>query len=365
MVKRDNFLVSSQGIVIVGVAIGILAALLQKFGNPGNMGICVACFERDIAGAIGMHRADVVQYLRPEIIGFGLGAFISALLFREFKPRGGSTPLARFILGMIAMIGALVFLGCPWRAILRLAGGDGNALFGLAGLAVGVGIGTLFFRAGYTLGRSEKQRIGAGIIIPIVLLGFLALRLVFPQVEGNPKSGILFYSVKGPGSQHAALLISLVIGAVVGILAQRSRFCTMGALRDLILFRHLHLFSGFVALLVAAFVVNLILGQFHPGFVGQPVAHTQSFWNFAGMVVAGLAFALAGGCPGRQIFMSGEGDGDAGVFVLGMIVGAAVSHNFGLASSPAGIGPYGAYAVAFGLIGCLLIGFTHMDRIKS
>jgi len=48
-----------------------------------------------------------------------------------------------------------------------------------------------------------------------------------------------------------------------------------------------------------------------------------------------------------------------------MIVGAAVSHNFGLASSPAGIGPYGAYAVAFGLIGCLLIGFTHMDRIKS
>jgi hypothetical protein len=116
---------------------------------------------------------------------------------------------------------------------------------------------------------------------------------------------------------------------------------------------------------VGAFVVNLIVGQFHPGFVGQPVAHTQSFWNFAGMVVAGLAFALAGGCPGRQIFMSGEGDGDAGVFVLGMIVGAAVSHNFGLASSPAGIGPYGAYAVAFGLIGCLLIGFTHMDRIKS
>ncbi|MFH0959921.1 MAG: YedE family putative selenium transporter [Pseudomonadota bacterium] len=365
MVKRDNFLASSQGIVIVGVAIGILAALLQKWGNPGNMGICVACFERDIAGSIGMHRADVVQYLRPEIIGFGLGAFLSALLVGEFKPRGGSTPLARFVLGMIAMIGALVFLGCPWRAILRLAGGDGNALFGVAGLVVGVGIGTLFFRGGYTLGRSEKNRLGAGLIIPVLLLGFLALRLLFPQIEGNPKSGILFYSVKGPGSQHASLLISLVVGGVVGVFAQRSRFCTMGALRDLILFRHIHLFSGFVALLVAAFVTNLILGQFHPGFVGQPVAHTQSFWNFSGMVVAGLAFALAGGCPGRQIFMSGEGDGDAGIFVLGMIVGAAVSHNFGLASSPAGIGPYGAYAVAIGLIACLLIGFTHLNRSNS
>ena len=90
----------------------------------------------------------------------------------------------------------------------------------------------------------------------------------------------------------------------------------MGALRDLILFRQIHLFSGLVALLVAALVVNLFLGQFKPGFAGQPVAHTQKIWNFAGMVVAGLAFALAGGCPGRQLFLSGEGDTDAGIFAL-------------------------------------------------
>ncbi|MFA6224476.1 MAG: YedE family putative selenium transporter [Desulfomonilaceae bacterium] len=365
MSKRSNVFASSLGIIFVGGLIGVLASLLQKFGNPGNMGICVACFERDIAGAIGLHRADVVQYLRPEILGFGLGAFISALLFKEFKPRGGSSPFVRFFLGMIAMIGALVFLGCPWRVILRLAGGDGNALFGLAGLVVGVGIGTLFFRAGYTLGRSEKQRIGAGVLIPLLFLGLLALRLIFPQIEGNPKSGILFYSVKGPGSQHAALVISLIIGLGVGILAQRSRFCTMGAIRDLILFKQVHLFSGFVALFIGAFVANLVLSQFHPGFIGQPVANTQSFWNFSGMLVAGLAFALAGGCPGRQIFMSGEGDGDAGTFVLGMIVGAAVSHNFGLASSPAGIGQYGVYAVVIGLMVLLLIGFTHINRIES
>ena len=38
--------------------------------------------------------------------------------------------------------------------------------------------------------------------------------------------------------------------------------------------------------------------------------------------------------PGRQLFLSGEGDGDAGIFVLGMIVGAGISHNFSLAGSP-------------------------------
>ena len=41
----------------MGAAIGILVAVLQKLGNPGNMGICVACFERDIAGALGLQRA--------------------------------------------------------------------------------------------------------------------------------------------------------------------------------------------------------------------------------------------------------------------------------------------------------------------
>ena len=42
------------------------------------------------------------------------------------------------------------------------------------------------------------------------------------------------------------------------------------------------------------------------------------------MVLAGLAFALAGGCPGRQLFLAGEGDGDSAIFVLGMVSGAAL-----------------------------------------
>ena len=148
----------------------------------------------------------------------------------------------------------------------------------------------------------------------------------------------------------------------MGVICQRSRFCTMGAFRDLILFRQIHLFSGIVALLIAAFLTNLLLSQFQPGFVNQPVAHTMEAWNFGGMVLAGLAFALAGGCPGRQLFMAGEGDGDAGVFALGMIVGAAFAHNFLLASSPRGVGEYGIIATIIGLIVCLGIGFTMRQK---
>src|SRR4030042_2465022 len=156
MAKTVQFFSSRWGIISAGIFVGIFAPLLQKWGNPGNMGICGACMERDSAGALGLHRAALVQYIRPEIIAFVLGAFIAALLFREFKPRGGSSPIVRFFLGFFAMVGALVFLGCPWRALLRLAGGEGKAIVGLAGLAFGIWIGVLFLKSGYTLGRSTK-----------------------------------------------------------------------------------------------------------------------------------------------------------------------------------------------------------------
>ena len=77
--RGTKFFASRWGIILVGAVIGILGPVLQKLGNPPNMGICVACFERDITGALGLHRASAVQYIRPEIIGFVLGSTIAAL----------------------------------------------------------------------------------------------------------------------------------------------------------------------------------------------------------------------------------------------------------------------------------------------
>jgi len=354
-----NIFASRTGIITVGSVIGILATLLQTFGNPPNMGICVACFERDIAGALGLHRAGVVQFIRPEIIGFVIGSFLIALFTGEYKPRGGSSTVIRFFLGIFAMIGALVFLGCPWRALLRLAGGDGNAILGLLGLIAGIAIGVAFLKNGYSLGRTQANRNASGWIFPAFMLA-LFLMLVF-NVSFSEEHA-LFFSAKGPGSMHANIWISLVFGLVIGALAQRTRFCTMGSFRDVMLAWDFHLISGVGALLVIAFLMNLILRQFNAGFEGQPVAHTDHLWNFLGMLLAGLAFALAGGCPGRQLFLAGEGDADSGVFALGMITGAGVAHNFAMASTPKGVGGFGPAAVIIGIVFCLMIGFTMREK---
>ncbi|ETR70142.1 MAG: hypothetical protein OMM_03454 [Candidatus Magnetoglobus multicellularis str. Araruama] len=215
-----------------------------------------------------------------------------------------------------------------------------------------------FFKKGYNLGRTQTSNPAVGWMLPLMMVGFLLLMIIYPQIEGYPKNGVLNYSIKGPGNMHAPLFLSLFVGLAIGFLAQRSRFCTMGAFRDLLLFKQMHLFNGILSLVIMALITNLILGQFKIGFIDQPVAHHLHIWNFLGMALAGLAFALAGGCPGRQLFLSGEGDGDAAVFVMGMIVGAAFAHNFSLASSPKGLGAHGIAALIIGFVFCVFIGFT-------
>jgi YedE family putative selenium metabolism protein len=83
------------------------------------------------------------------------------------------------------------------------------------------------------------------------------------------------------------------------------------------------------------------------------------------MALVGLAATLIGGCPLRNCILTGEGDTDAGMTVLGYIAGAAVAHNFLLASSPKGVGTWGPLAVIIGLVFCLVVGFTMVERVKS
>lgn len=69
----------SWWVIVTGAIVGLSAVLLTHFGNPANMGFCIACFLRDIAGSLGLHSAGKVQYIRPEIIGLVLGAFVVRL----------------------------------------------------------------------------------------------------------------------------------------------------------------------------------------------------------------------------------------------------------------------------------------------
>ena len=353
------------GIVLAGIAIGVIASLLVLFGNPVNMGFCIACFLRDISGALGLHTAGAVQYIRPEILGLVLGSFLMALLRKEFSPRGGSSPLTRFVLGFFVMIGCLMFLGCPFRMILRLAGGDLNALFGLLGFVCGILVGVFFLNRGYSLKRTYKLPVLEGAAFSIIQVVLLVLLVAAPAFIYFSEAGA------GPGALHAPILISLAAGLIVGALAQWTRLCMVGGIRDLVLFREWKLLMGFLAILVSALICNLVLtavkaGAFFTlGLEGQPVAHTDGLWNFLGMLLTGFGCVLLGGCPLRQLVLSGEGNTDSAIAVLGLAIGAAFAHNFGLASSAAGPTANGKVAVLIGIVVVAVIAVANTVQKKQ
>ncbi len=347
-----------------GLAAGLAAVVLTAFGNPGNMGFCIACFLRDISGALAFHSAAKVQYIRPEIIGLVLGSCAMAHVNREFRGRAGSSPALRFLLGAIVMVGALAFLGCPLRMVLRLGGGDLTAVAGLLGFTAGVGVGVLCLNKGFSLGRAYQVKKSEGFMLPGVMVLLFVLLLAKPA--------FLKFSEEGPGSMRAPVALALLAGLAVGALAQKSRLCMAGGIRDALMFRDFNLISGFAAIFLAALIGNLVLAKFRPGLAVQPVAHHDYLWSFLGMSAVGWGSILLGGCPLRQLILAGEGNGDSAVTVLGMLAGAAVAHNFGLAGNAdsmadgafkaGGVPPAGRFAVVLCLALLGVISFANLYR---
>ena len=355
---------SKKKLALAGVICGVVAACLAYFGNPANMAFCIACFIRDTAGALGMHSAEAVQYARPEIIGLVLGAFLISVATKEYRSTAGSSPMVRFVLGMVLAIGSLVFLGCPLRMIIRMSAGDLNAWVALIGFVLGVGTGVFALKRGFSLGRAHLTNRVSGGVLPGLMLGVLALAL---------GTTLLKSSTSGPGSMHAPILLSLAGGLVFGAAAQKSRMCFAGSIRDVILMRNFDLLTIIGGFFVVMLVFNAATGRFILGFdTPGVIAHSGHLWNILGMYAVGFAAVLAGGCPLRQLILAGQGSSDSAVTVLGMFAGAAAAHNFGLAASGtaldaetqeivAGAVPMnGKVAVILCILVCFVIAFTNM-----
>ena len=323
---------SKKKLALAGVVCGLVAACLAFLGNPANMAFCIACFIRDTAGALGMHQAEAVQYARPEIIGLVLGAFLISVATKEYRSTAGSSPMTRFVLGMIIMIGALVFLGCPLRMVIRMSAGDLNAWVALIGFVLGVATGVFALKKGFSLGRAYVTNKESGAVISVIVVGILILALC---------TTLLKSSTAGPGSVHAPIIAALIGGLVFGAFAQKSRMCFAGSIRDIILMKNFDLFSVIAGLFVVMLIFNVATGRFVLGFdTPGVIAHSEHIWNILGMYAVGFAAVLAGGgCPLRQLILAGQGSSDSAVTVAGMFVGAALCHNLGLAASGTALNP--------------------------
>jgi len=341
-------------VLVTGSLMGALGVYLAYSGNPANSGICISCFMENLSGSLGLHGNLRMSYIRPELIGFVLGGTAAAAMAGEFRSEGGSSPIIRFMGGVLLIVGCSIFLGCPIKMSLRLSAGDLTALAGVGGLVFGIWLGYAFLRRGFHLGDSTPMPLINGLVIPAAMVALLAFAIVRP--------GFIYESVTGPGAQRAPLLLSLGAGLLLGWLAQRSRFCVTGGIGNFVVSGDRSLLWGVVSMLVFASLVSALLGSFNPGLEGQPGSHMAFGWSFLGMTLVGVVSIMIGGCPFRQLILAGQGSADAGAAVLGMVAGGALVQSWGITSTAVGASHTGQLATLLGLAGVLALGLVMRVR---
>lgn len=144
----------------------------------------------------------------------------------------------------------------------------------------------------------------------------------------------------------AVLLVpiaTIILGLIIGWLCQRSGFCSIGGIRDFMLFRQTRLLKGYVALIISAFVFYLIFSLIVPAAIPKYLWYMQEGQlltaiggapavSAAGvivlMIIGGIAIGIIGtflgGCPLRQLVMTSEGNLKSLVFIIGMLAGAVI-----------------------------------------
>ncbi|RMG01749.1 MAG: YedE-related selenium metabolism membrane protein [Nitrospirae bacterium] len=349
--------------ILTGIVLGVGGVMLSYAGNPPNTGLCISCFMRNISGALALHDNLRMQYLRPELPAIVTGAFIASFLSGNFRPRTTGAGFTGFLGGMFMMIGCSVFIGCPVKMVLRLSGGDITALSGLAGLSTGVFLALRYLEGGFTTGKRFELPAKGGILFPVFWIGLLMLLVMEP--------GAFHSSIKGSAALHAPVVVSLIVGLFIGWVCQVSRFCITGGIARLFLWgpgesfscpRSSGLLLAIGVFFLSGLVTAIFTGQFHPGIIGQPSSNGDYLWNAAGMAVVGFASVLLRGCPLRQLVRAGEGDTDAGITVLGMLVGATVVERWGIAGTADGTPLNGRIAVLLSSMILVLVATLMRER---
>ncbi len=135
------------------------------------------------------------------------------------------------------------------------------------------------------------------------------------------------YALQATAGQGAQASLSLLLGAALGFVFQRGRFCFFCITRDYVEQRDsTGLFAILTALAVGGIGYALVFGAFLPNtFSGRlpPDAHIGPVsWV---LVVAGAAFgigmALSGACISGHLYRLGEGYTRAPIALLGSVVG--------------------------------------------
>lgn len=101
------------------------------------------------------------------------------------------------------------------------------------------------------------------------------------------------------------MLSGLLLGALLGFVLQRGRFCVTGAFRDIYLNRNYRMFTAFLIAISIQSLGIFVLSNF--GLFSSPVKSLAPFAVIIGAFLFGVGIVLAGGCATGTWYRAGEG----------------------------------------------------------
>lgn len=120
----------------------------------------------------------------------------------------------------------------------------------------------------------------------------------------------------------------LALGVLFGVVVQRSRFCTLAALSHFLILRDWRQAHAYLAAVAVAVAGTTLLEAGGWVAVAESTYRGAAF-NWLGILAGGLVFgfgvALAGGCAGRLLVRSAEGDLTAVLATLAFAFGATAA----------------------------------------
>lgn len=105
-------------------------------------------------------------------------------------------------------------------------------------------------------------------------------------------------------------LISISIGIVYGVVAQREQFCFSGGIKDLILFKHTRRTASLIIAITTAIVFTQIFSFLYDIDLTQTRYYINANYLFviAGGIMFGFGMMISDGCSSRHLVKFGQGD---------------------------------------------------------
>jgi uncharacterized membrane protein YedE/YeeE len=321
-----------------GIVLGTLNILLFAIKSPWGASGGINNFGENVYRLIGIFGLESSTHLSASFYGMlclflVIGSFIGALLSKEFAlripPKGEL--IKGFIGGGLMALGATFGIGCTIGAFFSgMPAMSGGAIIFTIGLFLGVIVALKYLMwemekfPGFSSGKSYIFLAGTGKSGNWQKwAGWIALIITF----------IIAYQYSGG---NKVMTWFIIIGMLMGLISQRSRFCIVKAFRDPFMTGEADGSVGVMAGLFIGLFGFTIIKYFGVG-VGDIALRTREMtWVFPhfffraiiGGFVFGLGMTIAGGCAVGTLWRVGEGQIKLWASALGFLIISPISKLF-------------------------------------